>query len=103
MDRPRPLIRRRPVGRPSGPPARAALTLRRRYTTSLAGASCLSDALPGAKGRTGRVEFGHALNEKRHDPAAAGATEKRLAGGILPDRDRGIRRAGDRRRAAGGG
>ena len=46
-----------------------------------------------------RVEFGLALNEKRHDPAAAWATEKRLAGGIRPHRGRGIRRAGDGRHA----
>jgi hypothetical protein len=56
--------------------------------------------MPGAKGRTQRVEFSLALNKKRHDPAAAGATEKRLAGGIRPDRDRGIRRDGDGRHAA---
>ncbi|HMI24555.1 MAG TPA: hypothetical protein VK594_08730 [Streptosporangiaceae bacterium] len=55
------------------------------------------------EGEEGRVEFGLALNEKRHDPAAAGATKKRLAGGIRPDRDRGIRRAGDGRHAGRGG
>jgi hypothetical protein len=55
------------------------------------------------EGEEGRVEFGLAFNEKRHDPAAAGTTEKRLAGGIRPDRDRGIQPAGDSRHAGRGG